>query len=61
MASFKRVISNSITRKVFTREFYEEQVCKYLLHGWLTEEEAVEVLALLDVYYPVEPELPVEP
>ena len=54
MVSFKTIISGSIKRRVFTREFYEEQVCKYLLHEYLTEEDAVEVLSLLDEFYPVE-------
>ena len=54
MKSFKNTIINSIKRKQKTREEYETVIASWILHNWLTEDEAIEVFAVLDEYYPVE-------
>ena len=55
MTSFKNVlISNIIKRQKNTREEYETVIATWILHNWLTEDEAIEVFAVLDEYYPVE-------
>ena len=54
MTSFKNTIINSIKRKQKTREEYETIIATWMLHNWLTEDEAIEVFAVLDEYYPVE-------
>ena len=54
MTSFKNTIINSIKRKQKTREEYEIVIASWILHNWLTEDEAIEVFAVLDEYYPVE-------
>ena len=54
MKSFKNTIINSIKRKQKTREEYETVIASWILHNWLTEDEAIEVFAMLDEYYPVE-------
>ena len=48
MTSFKNTIINSIKRKQKTREEYEIVIASWILHGWLTEDEAIEVFAVLD-------------
>ena len=54
MTSFKNTIINSIKRKQKTREEYETVIATWILHNWLTEDEAIEVFIILDEYYPVE-------
>ena len=55
MTSFKNVLISNITkRQKNTREEYEEVIANWILHGWLTDDEAIEVFAVLDEYYPVE-------
>ena len=54
MISFKNTIIRSIKRKAFSREYYEETIANWLLHKWLTTEEAEEVFVVLDEVYPVE-------
>ena len=54
MTSFKNTIINSIKRKQKTREEYETIIATWMLHNWLTEDEAIEVFIILDEYYPVE-------
>ena len=55
MTSFKNVLISNITKKQKnTREEYEAVIANWMLHNWLTEDEAIEVFAVLDEYYPVE-------
>ena len=54
MTAFKNVIKREITRKVRTKEEYQEIVANWLLKIWLTDEEAVDILAHLDEVYPEE-------
>ena len=54
MISFKNTIIRNIKRKAFTRVYYEETIANWLLHNWLTTEEAEEVFVVLDEVYPVE-------
>ena len=55
MTSFKNVLISNITkRQKNTREEYEEVIANWVLHGWLTDDEAIEVFVVLDEYYPVE-------
>lgn len=54
MKSFKNVLIASIERGTYTREYYEETMAKWLLNGWLTEEEATEVMEALDKKFPQE-------
>ena len=55
MTSFKNVLISNITkRQKNTREEYEIVIASWILHGWLTDDEAIEVFAVLDEYYPVE-------
>ena len=54
MISFKNTIIRSIKRKAFSREYYEETIANWLLHSWLTTEEAEEVFVVLDEVFPVE-------
>ena len=54
MISFKNTIIRSIKRKAFDREYYEETIANWLLHKWLTTEEAEEVFVVLDEVFPVE-------
>lgn len=53
MKSFKNVIIRQIKRKNFSREYFEETIANWIIHSWLTEDEAVEVFQVLDQYYPV--------
>ena len=48
MTSFKNTIINSIKRKQKTREEYETIIATWMLHNWLTEDEAIEVFIILD-------------
>lgn len=48
MTSFKNVMLRNINRKTFEREFYEECIANWLMHEWLTDEEASECLEELD-------------
>ena len=54
MRSFKNTIIRNIKRKAFDREYYEETIANWLLHKWLTTEEAEEVFVVLDEVFPVE-------
>ena len=54
MKSFKNTIINSIKRKQKPREEYEIVIASWILHGWLTDDEAIDVFVVLDEYYPVE-------
>lgn len=55
MTSFKNVLISNITkRQKNTREEYEAVIANWILHGWLTDDEAIEVFVVLDEYYPVE-------
>lgn len=54
MKSFKRVIMSSIKRKTYTREYYEETVANWLMHNWLTDDEATEIINFLDEIFPIE-------
>ena len=54
MKSFKKVLMSSIKRKTYTREYYEETVANWLMHNWLTDEEATEVLTYLNEIFPIE-------
>ena len=54
MRSFKNTIIRNIKRKAFDREYYEESIDNWLLHKWLTTEEAQDVFVVLDEVFPVE-------
>ena len=54
MISFKNTIIRSIKRKAFSREYYEETIANWLLHNWLTTEEAEEVFVTLDEVFPLD-------
>lgn len=54
MKSFKNVIIASIERGTYTEEYYKETIAKWLLNGWLTEEEAMEVFVVLEEKFPDE-------
>jgi len=55
MTSFKNVLISNITkRQKNTREEYEAIIANWILHNWLTDDEAIEVFVVLDEYYPVE-------
>ena len=51
MTSFYNVLADSISRKVKTRAQYETIIAAWLLQGWLTEDEAASLLALLDTTF----------
>lgn len=54
MTSFKNVIIESIKRKTYTRDYYEQTIANWLLRGWLTDEEATEIFKVLDEEFPKE-------
>ena len=54
MTSFKNTIIKSIKRKAFDRVYYEETIANWLLHNWLTTEEAEEVFVVLNEVFPLE-------
>ena len=54
MISFKNTIIRSIKRKAFSREYYEETIANWLLHSWLTTEEAEEVFVVLNEVFPLD-------
>ena len=55
MTSFKNVLISNITkRQKNTREEYEAVIANWILRGWLTDDEAIDVFVVLDEYYPVE-------
>ena len=54
MTSFKNTIIRSIKRKAFSREYYEETIANWLLHSWLTTEEAEEVFVTLNEVFPLD-------
>ena len=54
MRSFKNTIIRNIKRKAFTREYYEETIANWLLHSWLTTEEAEEVFVVLNEVFPLD-------
>ena len=54
MTSFKNTIIRSIKRKAFDRDYYEETIANWLLHNWLTTEEAQETFVILNEVSPLE-------
>lgn len=48
MVSFLIVITDSIKRKAFTKEYYEQVIATWSLNGWLTETETAEALRILN-------------
>lgn len=54
MTSFKTTIIASIRRKAFERTYYEETIANWMLHGWLTDEETIEIFKVLDEVFPNE-------
>ena len=54
MRSFKNTIIRNIKRKAFDREYYEETIANWLLHKWLTTEEAEEVFVVLNEEFPLD-------
>ena len=54
MANFKRVLEKSIRSKKRTREEYETMIAEWTEVGILTPQESLELMELLDEYYPVE-------
>lgn len=48
MASFYIIITDSIKRKAFAKEYFEQVIAKWNLNGWLTDEETANALALLE-------------
>lgn len=48
MTSFKNVMSRNINKKTFEKTYYEECIANWLMHGWLTDEEASGCLGELD-------------
>ena len=54
MASFKNVLIRNIKAKRFTREYYEEIIATWRLHGYLTDEEVIEAMKVLEEVYPVQ-------
>ena len=54
MKNFKDTLIRSIKRKRRTREEYETMVADWTEAGLLTTDEALEVMTILDEYYPVE-------
>lgn len=62
MKSFKNqyilsVKVNSTKEDGYTREYYEEVVANWIIRKWITDDEAIECLAVLDQYYPVDLEV----
>lgn len=53
MASFKNVLIRNIKAKKHDRTYYEEVTAQWNLNGWLTDEEVVEVMSVLDEVFPV--------
>lgn len=53
MASFKNVLINTIRRSYGKKDrtYFETIVATWLINGWLTEEEGIEVMAVLDEVY----------
>ena len=53
MASFKRILINTIKNnsKTRTREYFEAVCAKWNLNGWLTDDEVKEVIVVLDEVY----------
>lgn len=59
MASFKNVLISTIRRSYGKKDrtYFETIVATWLINGWLTEEEGIEVMAVLEeVYGPSEEE-----
>ena len=52
MASFKNVLIRNIKAKKHDRTYYEEVTAQWNLNGWLTDEEVVEVMTVLDEVFP---------
>ena len=48
MMSFKNVMIRNINKKTFEKTYYEECIANWLMHGWLTDEEASDCLEELD-------------
>ena len=51
MTAFKNVLKREISRKVRTKEEYQEIIATWILRGYLTQDEADELLAYLDEVY----------
>ena len=52
MASFNNVLIRNIRNKKHDRTYYVEVTAQWNLNGWLTDEEVVEVMAVLDEVFP---------
>lgn len=52
MESFYIILVKAIKRKSKTRAKFEETIATWLLNEWLTEEEATNLMLLLDEYFP---------
>ena len=53
MASFYNLLATSIKGKNRTREYYETTIPSWTEAGLLTPDEAMSLMELLNVYYPV--------
>lgn len=51
MMAFKKVLLRQIEKKTYTKEYAQEIVATWLLRGYLTEDEADEVLAKIEKVY----------
>lgn len=47
MTSFKNVLIRNIKAKKHDRAYYEEVIAQWNLNGWLTDDEVVEVMAVI--------------
>ena len=54
MTSFKNVLIRNIKAKKHEREYYEEIVAQWVINGWLTEDEANEVMVVLNEVFSIE-------
>lgn len=54
MPSFYNTLSGMIKRKALDRYTFETTIATWLVKGWLTDDEATELLKLLDEHYPVD-------
>ena len=48
MPSFLAVIKRSISSKAFSKDYYEQVIATWNLHGWLTDGEVTEALEYLN-------------
>lgn len=51
MTSFKNVLKSEMSKKKRVKEAYETIIATWLLAGFLTEEEATELLEYLETVY----------